>query len=247
MYLLVAVDGTLSAADYNTGTNTSHTRKFYDRFHGASRHFFEGPGEGPGGLGGVIGTDVDNITERAWDALVRDLRRLGDSTEIRIVLVGHSRGGHIVVDLAKRLQRTHVGDFTPAFRDPMAANTNPRYQVHFMGLYDAVDMTWNGDNTDTIPANIRYYAHAMRSPDVGSRSSWGNAGWDVMSTEEHRTRFFRATHGSIGGAPPSACSSDLALISDQCNIDLTEAQNRAGGENAHRFILENAGRAGVVL
>lgn len=245
MDILIAVDGTLSASDYNTGTNRSHVRQFFDRFHGAARRFYEGPGEGPGGIGGIVGTDVDNITERAWAGLLAELRQHGDSTATRIVLVGHSRGGHIVVDLALRLQRMHVGDLTPAFRDPLAENNNPRYQVHFLGLYDAVDMTWNGDNTDRIPSNISYYAHAMRSPDVGSRSSWGNTGWDVMSSVEHRTRYFRATHGSIGGAPPSACLSELSFISDQCNVDLTEAQNTMGGQNAHRFILEHAGRAGL--
>lgn len=188
MHVLLAVDGTLSATDYNFGTNRSYVRRFYDRFAGGRKRFFEGPGEGPGGIGGVLGTDVDDIEESSWTALTSMLRSSGDSDRIRISLVGHSRGGHIVCAIARRLAGLRVGDLTPAFRAPGSHSTNPPYRVHFLGLYDAVDMTWNGGDTSQIPSNVDYYAHAVRSPDIGSRDSWGNTGWTNLCSEQQMTR-----------------------------------------------------------
>lgn len=247
MYVLVAVDGTLSATEYNTGLNRSYVRQFHDRFAGAGKRFFEGPGEGPWNLGGVMGTDVDNIERDAWNYLTGALRRHGDTQATRIVLVGHSRGGHIVKALARRLTRLRVGDLTPAFRAPGSRNTNPPYQVWFLGLYDAVDMSWNSGDTSSIPENVVYYAHALRSPDLGSRDSWGNTGWANLCSDRHRTRYFFATHGALGGAPAQSCSADLSLISDQCSINLSAADNQIEGRRAHDFILNHARRAGVPI
>lgn len=247
MHILIAVDGTFSATDYNVGGNRSYVRRFFDRFSGAAKSFFEGPGEGPGGIGGVMGTDVDDILEDSWQALSRTLRREGDTTGMKVSLVGHSRGGHIVTALAQRLVRARIGDFSPGLRGPFAVNDNPHYEVQFLGLYDSVDMSWNGGNTDTIPDGVRFYAHAMRSPTLGSRSSWGNTSSAIVCSTRHRTRFFNATHGAVGGAPPAACSSDLAIVSDQCNMDITAEANAAEGRRAHDFILDHARMAGLPI
>lgn len=238
MYVLIAVDGTLSRTAYNVGGNRSHVRRFHDGFGGSHKHFFEGPDS-------VLGFDVDEIAERAWRALVQSLAEAGDSVATRVVLVGHSRGGHIVAALARRLHGLRVGSLRPAFRAPGTPSREPTYGVHFLGLYDAVDMTDEGGVTDVIPPNVQYYAHALRSPELASRRSWGNTGWTRICSAHHMTRFFHATHGAIGGAPAEACSDEWAIVSDRCAVPITAESNRREGLRAHEFIVGHARLAGV--
>ncbi len=268
VHILLAVDGTYSSSEYNVDGNRSYVRRFYDRFSGGPKRFFEGPGSGTmGGIRGLIGTDVDDIEERAWAALRGLIRSAGDRRDTRIALVGHSRGGHIVCALARRLVGLHVGSMSPSLRAPTMrdpsmraqrdrAPAGPTYRVHFLGLYDAVDMTWNAGNTDQIPSNVDWYAHAMRSPELGSRSSWGNTGMATLCSQRIQTHFYRATHGAIGGAAsredgtnrslPSACGDSVSLTGgDYCNVSISQAQNAREATRANNFILGHARSAGL--
>ncbi|MDG1490437.1 MAG: hypothetical protein P8R43_01010 [Planctomycetota bacterium] len=270
MYILLAVDGTFSATHYNTGTNRSFVRRFFDRFSGGYKVFFEGPASAPG-------FDVDNIIRRADRAIRQAIRHGASEPELKICLVGHSRGGHIVTDIAMRLNRLRLPDVLPGagrpsprpptgtrllVHDPLSApmlhaqvahrasnanDSTPTLRVHFMGLYDSVDMTWNGGDTMTIPPNIDWYAHAMRDPAIGSRSSWGNTSNDILCSERHRTRFFAGTHGALGGAPAEHCSAEWAVVADQCRLNLRAGDNAAAGRRAHDFILDHARAAQVPI
>lgn len=270
MYILLAVDGTYSATNYNVGTNRSFVRRFFDRFSGGYKAFFEGPAS-------AAGFDVDNIIRGADREIRRAIRHGASEPDLKICLVGHSRGGHIVTDIAMRLNRLRLSDIVPSVtrpsqqpatrtrliaHDPLSApllhaqmaqslssanESEPTLRVHFMGLYDSVDMTWNGADTMTIPPNIDWYAHAMRDPALGSRSSWGNTSNDILCSVRHRTRFFAGTHGALGGAPPEHCSDEWAVIADQCTRQLSARENETAGRRAHDFILDHARAAQVPI
>ena len=106
-----------------------------------------------------------------------------------IDMVGHSRGGAIVIWAAWTL--LHDPPMSPCGRK-LGAN------IHFMGLYDAVNMyLWV--STDRIPPNVGYVAHARRDPADGSRSSWGNTG--TSGGQHYTEKFFWCTHSGMGGDP----------------------------------------------
>jgi hypothetical protein len=98
--------------------------------------------------------------------------------DVRIVLIGHSRGGLAVTVLARML--------------------SPLVKVYFMGLYDSVDREncLDGMNVE----NVKYVAHARRHPDVGSRLYFGNTSLKYVGVTEHEERFFYTSHGGIGGS-----------------------------------------------
>jgi hypothetical protein len=96
--------------------------------------------------------------------------------QVRIVIVGHSRGGLIATVLAHML--------------------SPVVRVYFVGLYDAVDREPCLDGT-TID-NVKIVFHARRSPDVGSRWYFSNTA-TRHNVEHYEESFFFTSHGGIGG------------------------------------------------
>ena len=132
-FICICIDGTSSAKSYNTMYNCSVVKKSYLKFRRSGeievqvekikvctsenksfvRRFYESVdigsdmkffSEGPN----VPGTNVDTILQTAWGELTS---RLSDAPEAKVVLVGHSRGGHIVTALAHKLSKYQVGDF----------------------------------------------------------------------------------------------------------------------------------------
>lgn len=99
------------------------------------------------------------------------------TNQIRIVIVGHSRGGLIATLLARML--------------------SPIVKVYFLGLYDAVDRQpcLNGN----VVENVKYVFHARRHPDVGSRWYFNNTSTDYRS-EYHQEQYFNTSHGGVGGS-----------------------------------------------
>jgi hypothetical protein len=99
--------------------------------------------------------------------------------DVRIVLIGHSRGGLVVTNIARML--------------------SPLIRVYFMGLYDSVDREscLDGMNVE----NVKYVAHARRNPAVGSRWTFSNTSLNyigVDNAEEAEEKFY-TSHGGIGG------------------------------------------------
>ena len=266
-FILVAIDGTSSATGYNTVYETENAcvinKSFVKQFHDAAtvsrKRFWEGP------KNAATGSDSDGILEEAWRFLRDSLRYEPDS---KVVLVGHSRGGHMVTSLAIKLQDYKVGDFVVRMTNPGWVNTNPQQLVHFLGLYDAVDRTYSiGGDTKVVPSNVVNFAHAIRSPAVGSRTSFGNTATHVNESNVHlqnySARHFDATHGAIGGSVPHRCPSTAEfaakfntvsmvmgetiwpMLNDFCHAGLSEEQNTKVGNEAHQYLLSEARRAGV--
>jgi len=108
--------------------------------------------------------------------------RSGDE---RVVIAGYSRGGAVAIRIAQRLQR-----------ETWARNV----RVACMALFDAVDRDCTMDATQ-IPGNVMYAIHAMRDPSVRSRWYFGNCGQTIAYPGRLVRRYFRATHGGLGGLP----------------------------------------------
>ena len=96
--------------------------------------------------------------------------------QVKVVIIGHSRGGLIATVLARML--------------------SPLVRVYFLGLYDSVDREPCLDGT-TIE-NVRIVFHARRNPDVGSRWSFGNTSTQHR-VDHYEESFFYTSHGGIGG------------------------------------------------
>jgi hypothetical protein len=99
------------------------------------------------------------------------------TNDVKIVLIGHSRGCLATTVLAKML--------------------SPIVQVYFMGLYDSVDRNACFDST-TIE-NVKYVYHAMRSDEMRSRGSFGHSSTKHASDVDYVSKSFYTSHGGSGG------------------------------------------------
>jgi hypothetical protein len=97
--------------------------------------------------------------------------------EVKIILIGHSRGCLATTVLAKML--------------------SPIVQVYFMGLYDSVDR--NGCLDSTTVENVKYVYHAMRNDEMGSRGTFGHSSTRYASDVNYVGKSFYTSHGGIGG------------------------------------------------
>ncbi|MEO5682176.1 MAG: hypothetical protein ABIQ88_06010 [Chitinophagaceae bacterium] len=132
------------------------------------------------------------------------------STEdVKIVLLGHSRGGLAATVLAKMLA--------------------PVVRVYFLGLYDSASRQPCLDGT-TIE-NVQHVYHALRDPEVGSRPSFGNTSTQYSQPVEYYQQKFRTSHGGVGGdyvSDPKQASfgSDTACL---IRPDAKKVPNHYGG------------------
>lgn len=99
------------------------------------------------------------------------------TNDVRIVLIGHSRGGLVVTNIARML--------------------SPIVRVYFMGLYDSVDRQGCLDGMNV--ENVKYVAHARRHPEVGSRSTFSNTSLNYIGVDHAEEMKFYTSHGGIGG------------------------------------------------
>lgn len=279
-YIVVAIDGTSSREfGYSGGNddknqvcvfNESYTREFHRRVTvpDTQKYFNHGPDSQ------ITGGDSKEIEQAAWDWLRRRLEYLPNA---RVVLVGHSRGGHIVINLAIRLSKVRQGAFVPQLRAAPGVGGGrtmfleplpPMQPVHFLGLYDAVDMTYALGDTSEVPANVVWFYHALRGTRVGSRKAWGNTGTKTARKDDSHyfQKEFDATHGAVGGAIPEPCAGSMganrvlgflaggllgkAIVenaSGSCDVSLTAEENAKYGKLAHEFIIGGARNAGIPL
>lgn len=289
-FICVAIDGTNSrGVDYSGGAssdlqlcfnNTSHVRSFFEKFDVPSNRklFLHGPGitvERKDGMS--TGEAFDAATGVTCEKIANDAMKwlktaLSIWPDAKVVLVGHSRGGHIATDLAIRLANTttvqkldtpnNLLQSAPIMMMRAAKSTIPisplmvldyalnrqvnknAIPVYFLGLYDAVDMTKALGDTSTIPENVEWAYHAMRSEKYGSRSSWGNAAKPKPKNPKlHFFQEFDGTHGAMGGAFPTECGG--SGLYGSCDIQLSAAQNKLAGLAAHKFVMDGAKSAGL--
>jgi hypothetical protein len=99
------------------------------------------------------------------------------TNDVRIVLIGHSRGGLVVTNVARML--------------------SPLVRVYFMGLYDSVDRQGCLDGMNV--ENVKYVAHARRNPEVGSRYTFSNTSLNYIGVDHAEEMKFYTSHGGIGG------------------------------------------------
>jgi hypothetical protein len=192
---------------------------------------------------------------------------IGRSKQYRFIMAGHSRGGHIVINLAAML----------------------RYRTHFMGLYDAVDRTNPFDiHQKALIYNVDHIYHATRDVSVGSRTTkklqvnyntwllkgigmeladyglakmldFDNTGLGSGDGGEYVQRSFKTSHGGIGGdvlthTLVSVPVAEPLFADDSCAISMfnqSETQVRkmevclADSVEADRFIRAGARKCGV--
>lgn len=99
------------------------------------------------------------------------------TNQVRIVIVGHSRGGLVATVLARMLA--------------------PIVKVYFLGLYDAVDRQPCLDGN--VVENVKYVFHARRNKEVGSRWYFSNTS-TMYRSDYHEEKYFYSSHGGIGGS-----------------------------------------------
>ncbi|WP_207513578.1 hypothetical protein [Longitalea luteola] len=125
--------------------------------------------------------------------------------DVRVVLIGHSRGGLAVTALARML--------------------SPLVRVYFMGLYDSVDRQGCLDGMQV--ENVKFVAHARRHPDVKSRTFFGNTSLRYIGVDHAEERFFYTSHGGIGGSFITD-PKEISLFSDSSCLATIKAYHNAG-------------------
>ncbi len=211
---LLAVDGSDSINDrYNSATRrwNSSVHNFYADYSGPGRKIvLQGPR--------TLGSDVPQIVSAAYHAVCSVATK--NPSEV-INMVGHSRGGLIVILVAERLKNSAC---------PCMTSVN----VNFMGLYDAVDRARAG-SAKVIPDNVDYVAHARRDPKAHSRWYFGNTG--TSGGKNYTQRFFWGTHAAIGGDPWGGDHPD----------NVTQAQDQLAAAQSDQWIRTQARSHGVQL
>lgn len=186
--LLIAVDGT-GSEDYldtapltSTGRRRSHTRNFYDDYSGA-KAYWHGPKAGFL-YDGNTGSDSAGIHAGIMKWLKENWCR---NQSEPIDLVGHSRGGYIVMEVARTLQNEGI--------DCGGCKVKP--PIRFMGLYDPVDSAPGFGDDETVPANVDQ-AEAVFPSTGGTREITGRRGdtYRVPEYPKSRSYFNRADHGA---------------------------------------------------
>lgn len=103
----------------------------------------------------------------------------------RLFLTGYSRGGAIVVWVAKQLL------------------TEDKLDVDCLFLFDAVDRAWDLKapelNVMNVPPNVNRTYHATRDDLVNSRPGFGHTAVNGLNNFERRN--FCGTHAAMGGQP----------------------------------------------
>jgi len=185
--LLVVIDGSNSRNDVKLqadGRFNSHSRNFYEDYDlksgETSKKYYAGPT--------ISGNNVPNII----DAVIRGLREdLCRNAHQDINIVGHSRGGLIAIEVARRIKDLKICGRTG-------------WKVNFLGLYDPVDnRLLVGDSSEAIPSNVKTAAVVYGNPELGSRWYFNtiDGGVEDPSATLMLAHTVWATHAGIGGDP----------------------------------------------
>lgn len=262
--IVICVDGTNSGSYVN-----SSVKNFYRDVQGIK--IYE---PGPTAHGGISGADCVQIIEKVKERVDAFAPYFGEESffnglqctkaapkRVRFIMVGHSRGGHIVIQLAALL----------------------KYRTHFMGLYDAVARTINGDDDHTLRIqNVDHVFHAIRDASIGSRNgpdpsffkvflrgpfwplltgidaalNFGNTGKSTGDGGFYQEVSFKTSHGGVGGDVVQKKWFATPVDDDSCTVTMfkrgrqQEAKSRLcvlESQEADRYIRNAARSLGVQI
>jgi hypothetical protein len=187
-WILACIDGTGSRSWRRADGFNSHVYRFYRDFGASYRNYWHGPGTLGSEMPGIVG----QVTNWIFTELVRSVELGLRQDEVKICLVGHSRGAVAVIEVANRLQ-----NLMPVAFLPPSIQIRCPIRVQFMGLYDAVDRSLMSF-PDAALSNVDKVYHAIRL-----NRSWSGSRWSFGSCTVGRgqAREFDTAHGGIGGDP----------------------------------------------
>lgn len=180
--MLVAVDGTgvWSDEDYKKDMSNSFVSQIHNEYsRGRSEGFYR---RGPTLLGfetGPIAHEFAGLISKTYQKYKKD----GKAGDFKLYLTGYSRGGAAVIAIAYLLRQS-----------------SREIKIDVMALFDAVDRS-PVITADSIPGNVQLCFHALRDPNAGSRTYFGNCGLTIENPGKMAKRTFFATHAALGGVP----------------------------------------------
>lgn len=171
----------------------SHIRNFVDDYYGVAKQFFHGPD--------ARFPSPAALEQRENEVVAFIEAQLIANPNRRVDLVGHSRGGMIAIEVARRLVNNGFN--------------GKKVNVRFLGLYDPVDMVAGyGDFWETIPAveSVAVIYAAGSSEEIGiearldlnqdrSRPQFNRVDGAAPPETEYNRKWIFGTHSGIGGAP----------------------------------------------
>ncbi len=192
---IIGIDGTTLLGEWTPIACSSHVRTICDRW--PVQQYRKMYVHGPETLGLKVPSRISEVLSGMYSMGVGDF-----------VLIGYSRGCHIAIEVAKRIEieNTRRREVFELLTGPGALGLDARdigpfrpIRVRALGLFDAVDRELF-NNTQQIPRIVENTYHAIRSPEVGSRSQFGNTGV-VQNGNWYESEVFAATHAGMGGLP----------------------------------------------
>jgi hypothetical protein len=208
----------------DNGRWNSHVRNFYEDYRllpGEEKKYWNGPDLK------MTGWDTFTIHDEVMEFLKETL---SDDRCQKINLVGHSRGGYIVMEITRELGMMGIS---------LNDGTTVKPRVNFLGLYDAVDMVPGYGEDETIPSNVDYAAHAMGLDGVQSRAYFNTADHGPENLAEmisYNYDFFDATHGGLGGDPWGG----------DHPIGMTKERDRIGSAKADAWMRMQGSKSGLL-
>jgi hypothetical protein len=184
--------------------------------------------------------------------VLKNTRQPLSMNDVKVVIIGHSRGGLAATVLAKML--------------------SPIVKVYFLGLYDSVDRQPCLDGQTVENVHVVY--HARRNPEMGSRSYFGNTSVEYKTDLAPNEKFFNTTHGGIGGdfvddpkkigfGSDATCvpyGKEMVVMPDGAMVEIDRTHRMAkkegrpinqicedGKQAANRFVREGARKFGLPL
>jgi hypothetical protein len=250
--MLVAVDGTgaWSDDDYKKDMSNSFVSQIYNQY-SASRpdgHYRRGPT--------LLGFETGPIAHEFSGLILKTYERYkkaGKAADFELYLTGYSRGGAAVIATAYLLSQSR-------YREEI--------KVKVMALFDAVDRS-PVMTADTIPGNVELCFHALRDPNAGSRTYFGNCGLAIQNPGKMEKRVFFATHAALGGVPWTGDHPTKAVVNPKFNLGeyvrthplgpppppsmttievpkITQAQDEAGAKEVQKWMWDNMKKHGML-
>ncbi|MBP6574017.1 MAG: hypothetical protein KA230_06195 [Flavobacteriales bacterium] len=251
-FALIAIDGTDSEDIQRRLIRTTHVKQFYDEFSAEPglKCYLHGPR-------GAFNADGTSAILRGGIDMARSMHVMasnrGNGDEIKLCLIGWSRGAMIAINIAR-----HLSGSIP---------------VHFMALLDTVDMyigmsVGNIENTANVVhakrhgwIGSRWFSMAEdHTPDIAERTSRGGRQYRSPRTlnYDHRfdyqfspgtanyyQRYFLTTHGGMGGVLDSDRPSGLTEDTSAFRHSVALRNARQHEREVYVWIKEAAQRSGV--